>query len=1099
MSDPIGTYTFLPWLRIGVANDQAAASAGSTRATVDVSVEVRGANVGGGTTTTDMTRTVELYGPGDVIGVDSAQISRVEPAHWTTNFEPNYLAAIELYDEDFPWRYTPATPDGKKLLPWLALVVLEESTEFRDVSAVQGRPLPSIEVTADFAAVLPIADEAWAWAHAHFNGELSPSIVDEDAARVAGAAQRVMDTARDTACARILCPRKLKPKTSYHAFLVPAFESGRLAGLGEDPVAIVADTANGLTATSSAWAPYATPANRPSPTHFPFYYRWYFRTADNGDFESLVRLLRPKVVDPRVGYRDIDVTAPAPNVTGILDPALGGVLRLGGALRAPLPPLGTPQRDELERYERWATPYPHVFQRELAAFVNLADGYRAVGPSANEGAALHEDVRDDPDPLVTPPLYGRWHALTERLLEARDGSPVVPDTGWVHELNLDPRWRVAAGLGTAVVQKDQEAFVAAAWEQVGDVLEANRRIRQAQLAKIAGARLHAAHVAPAARVSAGALMMLTAPLSARVLSQGLTVRHRVKQSALGVTLTSSALRRAIRPRGKIAKHLRLDAVTARGELVERVNGGQISAAPPRTPPKDILTPDALADAAASADGENVAAIEGTLLFLLVVLVLSLAFGPIGWIVAALALLALVILWKRYRPALDRRAVAERLKESSMVPATVDRMPGSASFTLVSHVDTSAPVVPRSVGPREVDNAEAARFKQSIRAQYGVIQASARVGAVPPPVALDTRAVAVDVVAGVRPSITVPRWILSGIAIPDRVRAQMGEAFTEVMAYPEIDLPMYEPLARQGSELLVPNLHLVEPDSVTLLETNQPFIEAYMVGLNHEMARELLWREYPTDQRGSTFRQFWDVRQKLAEATDREAAREALKDIAPIHRWSPPSALGDHDNRDGGTRRAEVVLVIRGELLKKYPNAVISAHRARWQLTGGVPDKSKERVLDPASEPVVPLYEARVSPDIYFFGFALTADEARGDDRVDDRPGWFFRIEEVPGDARFGFDIAREEGSTIHVWNDLAWADVAPALPDGGVLRASAIPARTLVEPTGSDVEKHDQWEMDRQVQLDVNVSSAELAYIALQTPVIMAVHAAELLPDQEGT
>lgn len=30
-------------------------------------------------------------------------------------------------------------------------------------------------------------------------------------------------------------------------------------------------------------------------------------------------------------------------------------------------------------------------------------------------------------------------------------------------------------------------------------------------------------------------------------------------------------------------------------------------------------------------------------------------------------------------------------------------------------------------------------------------------------------------------------------------------------------------------------------------------KSYMVGLNHEFARELLWREYPTDQRGSYFR------------------------------------------------------------------------------------------------------------------------------------------------------------------------------------------------------------------------------------------------------
>jgi hypothetical protein len=59
---------------------------------------------------------------------------------------------------------------------------------------------------------------------------------------------------------------------------------------------------------------------------------------------------------------------------------------------------------------------------------------------------------------------------------------------------------------------------------------------------------------------------------------------------------------------------------------------------------------------------------------------------------------------------------------------------------------------------------------------------------------------------------------------------------------------------------------------------------------------------------------------------------------------------------------------------------------------------------------------------------------------------------------------------------------------------AAIPPRTLVEPTGSDIEKHDQWESDRFVPLDAQVSAAELAYISLQTPVIMAVHASEMLP-----
>ena len=81
-----------------------------------------------------------------------------------------------------------------------------------------------------------------------------------------------------------------------------------------------------------------------------------------------------------------------------------------------------------------------------------------------------------------------------------------------------------------------------------------------------------------------------------------------------------------------------------------------------------------------------------------------------------------------------------------------------------------------------------------------------------------------------------------------------------MAYPKIDLPMYEPLKEISVELFLPNINLIAPNSITLIETNQSFIEAYMVGLNHEFARKLLWREYPTDQRGSYFRQFWDVAQ-----------------------------------------------------------------------------------------------------------------------------------------------------------------------------------------------------------------------------------------------
>ena len=1109
MSDPIGTYTFLPWVRVGLANRIGATT--TMRPSIDVTLEIEGTKKGGEKTPASVSRAVELYGPGDVIGVDAAQISRVEPDNWVTNFEPNYLAAIEFYDEDFPWRYTPAAPAGRKLLPWLALVVLEEEVEFKEGGSVAGKPLSYVDVSADFADVFPDASEGWAWAHAHFNGDLSAAVVETDAAKVAQAAQQVIDTAPDTACSRLLCPRKLKPKTGYHAFLIPAFETGRLAGLGRDPKPLFDDAANALAATSSSWGAYGVPANRPEATSFPYYFRWYFRTAENGDFESLVRLLKPKVVDSRVGHRDMDVTDPAPNVVGI--EKLNGVLRLGGALKAPLDTLPPKEKAEYETFDQWATPYPQPFQSQLAAFVNLADAYQQDGPAANANADLDESVQNDPDPLITPPIYGRWHALTERLLTERDGSAAEHTTNWVHDLNLDPRWRVAAGFGTKVIQDTQEQFMEAAWEQIGDVLEANRRIRQAQLAKIAGRHLHELHVQGAARVSAGTLLLKAAPLKARIVSEGLTVRHRMLQSPISVAMTSAAMRRTLRPGGKVAKRLALTAPHTAGAIVGRANDGVISAAPPKLPPSAILTPDDLANATAprGADAswarlgewirDHVVVALLLLIALVVLAVVVLGLGALGLTVAVGVAAAAAAVWLRARQAADRQAASDLLREDNLIPAAVDTMPGSSGFVLVTETDPRTGASPATVGRGESDNADAARFKVALRDEYRLLATSRAVGAVPVAVPLRIDQIAIDIVAGTRPDLTVPRWTWSGLSIPQRIRDQIGGKFVEVMAYPEFDSPMYEPLSKSpDKDAFVPNLHLVEPDSVTLLETNQRFIESYMVGLNHEFARELLWREYPTDQRGSYFRQFWDARKKIAEAVDKKAAREKFKDIKSLHEWPPTNDLGDNDNREEGPEpEEELVLVIRGELLKKYPNTIISAQQAAWQLDeNDKPDKSKERQLDGSVKPIFPLYEAKVAPDIYFFGFDLKAEQARGDDTVDDEPGWFFRIEEVPGDARFGFDISRDPATKINVWNDLAWPDVAPSVADGKHVQVAGIPPRTLVEPTGSDIEKHEQWEFDRQVPLDAQVSAAELAYIALQTPVIMAVHASELLPNQES-
>ena len=146
----------------------------------------------------------------------------------------------------------------------------------------------------------------------------------------------------------------------------------------------------------------------------------------------------------------------------------------------------------------------------------------------------------------------------------------------------------------------------------------------------------------------------------------------------------------------------------------------------------------------------------------------------------------------------------------------------------------------------------------------------------------------------------------------------------------------------------------------------------MVGLNHEFARELLWREYPTDQRGSFVPPVLGrVAASSAPQTTR-SQREALRDIPPLHRWRAAlRARRPRQPRAPGQRERDLVLVIRGELLKKYPNAVIYAQRARVgsATPDGTIDPAKERDArrpstrtQPPPRDIVktPLYEAQAS-------------------------------------------------------------------------------------------------------------------------------------------
>src|SRR5262249_25403930 len=90
-----------------------------------------------------------------------------------------------------------------------------------------------------------------------------------------------------------------------------------------------------------------------------------------------------------------------------------------------------------------------------------------------------------------------------------------------------------------------------------------------------------------------------------------------------------------------------------------------------------------------------------------------------------------------------------------------------------------------------------------------------------------------------------------------------DALAPVMMTPSFPQPMYEPLRDLFGQLLLPGVEGIPDNSVMPFRVDAGFIESFMAGLNDEMSRELLWREFPTDLRGTYFRQFWDVSGQLA--------------------------------------------------------------------------------------------------------------------------------------------------------------------------------------------------------------------------------------------
>ncbi len=941
MSD--AAYRFYPWVRRGAAAHVAAPDVAATtgmRTTLPVSVTFNDDPA------TVAATTLELFGPGDVLGFDARTIVRVSPPPRTTDAEPNYFAAVELAEVDLPWRFTPRSEvtATARLRPWLTLLVCRDTPEEHGpfIAARPDRPVES--VTLPIGTPMPPPDQLWAWCHVQVSGVDGPSLTE------------IIEQQPERCVARLLSPRRLDPSTAYWALLVPVFEVGRRAAL-RVPLgsANTLDTAWSTTTLSTA-------------LELPVFHRWRFVTGAGGDFESLARRLTPATMPSNVGARPLDVSEPG----GGLPAASAAPMPLCGALQPP----GAPPAEG---------PDP-AFVSGLAEIVNVPANVLEHGG----------------DPVVAPPLYGQWHARRIRLAPT-DGPP------WFQDLNRDPRTRVAAALGTAVVQAQQHELMATAWQQVDGIRDANARLRMAQLGRAASERLHFRYVEHG---DDQAVLTLTAAALGRIVDDGRTVRHRVDHSPVRSATFASAMRRFSRPLGPLGRRQgRPDQAPA--PVIARVNDGTYAGVLPPTPaalvagvPTESWLVDTIGDPLPTPSNVDGAPQQSE----------RLAWDPV--------LGTPPTNWPRGSGGNDSPSLAA-FRAAAIVFSGRDRTPAPGGELRQLDLGTTKDLVRVATDPR---NAIAAAIGSRL---------------------------------SLAPGFT---W-------------NPPDPLEQVMAHPVFPQAMYKPLAAASPDWILGGLAGLSPDTVTLAETNPAFIEAYMVGLNHEMSRELLWNEYPSDQRGSYFRQFWEPAGLTA-----LPAPETAKDVTPLHLWPPLSALGSHSPRPAPQGGKHLVLVVRGELLRRYPGTLVYAQAAAKTATG----------YDLGTERRRPAFAGRLQPDVAFFGFALTETEVRGTGTVAE-PGWFFVFEEQPHEPRFGLDVAQFPSTAPSTWADLAWSHLAASEAALATLHYIDL-SISHSQLADLEVAGGPGWHLTAAGPGRPFARGADHAVITSQRPVRVALHAAQLLP-----
>ena len=597
------------------------------------------------------------------------------------------------------------------------------------------------------------------------------------------------------------------------------------------------------------------------------------------------------------------------------------------------------------------------------------------------------------------------------------GRPWLPDpdsieNGWPDDLNDDPRHRGVAGLGVWMGVEGQESLMDAAVIQAGALAEAGRLINYLALGLIAAGSLWERRLPQ----EANERLRILGPLMGRLPDgNGGLVLNRVTASGtpLPPALFSGAAQRLLRDRSTATRH-----ISGAGGGLNRIEA--MNAVNQPTPAPD-LAPGGLPHILTFPAGIDLGGFLQQ---------------DEGWLSEILPRLddisrEVCTAYREKRASLFdsgapeevpslRQAMAEELQAAMVELLEQKGYPCIAVEDLLMACELSSTEV--SLGCYEhVLEDEPARlaFMDSLAIQLRLClmgdgcerlfenidigdQDRRQVcrdllGTFHLPPAPETKSINLDALAAALDKALDPR----GERAPARLRvcSRIEGIDCTRLTRPEfpirLDYPTWTLLNRYDKEWLLPGASSLEKDSITALQTNPTFIDAFMVGMNSQFLSEMRWRDLAVDRSITPLRMFW--------GQVNYATRERQADIEPFSEWvkdtdQPLGALAhqtlqpvDPMNESG----SRLVIVFRSDLFRRYPGTLVYLMKRPDQLPGESDNDYRKRMdallerepdlsMPPGNaspneiltwrlgrEFFGPTMAANISPDITFFGFDVT--------------------------------------------------------------------------------------------------------------------------------